>query len=161
MNDAGERWDGLWLNARLATMTEGGAPYGVIDDGAIAVADGRIAWVGPRRDLPHETADRLLDAGGRWITPGLVDCHTHIVHGGERSREFELRLEGASYAEIAEAGGGIVSTVAHTRAAGEDALFDSAARRIADLRAEGVTTIEIKSGYGLDKDCEIKMLRVA
>jgi imidazolonepropionase len=125
------------------------------------VAGGRIAWVGPRRALPHETADAVHDAGGRWITPGLVDCHTHIVHGGERSREFELRLEGASYAAIAEAGGGIVSTVAETRAAGEDALFHSAARRIADLRAEGVTTIEIKSGYGLDRDCEMKMLRIA
>jgi imidazolonepropionase len=161
MSGVNERWDGLWVNARLATMVSGGVAYGAIHDGAIGVADGRIAWVGPRADLPHETAHTVHDAGGRWITPGLVDCHTHIVHGGERSREFELRLEGASYAEISQAGGGIVSTVAQTRAASEDALFESAARRIADLRAEGVTTLEIKSGYGLDRDTEIKMLRVA
>jgi imidazolonepropionase len=161
MSDKAEHWDGLWLNARLATMTTSGVAYGVIHDGALGVADGRIAWIGPRADLPHETAHAVHDAGGRWITPGLVDCHTHIVHGGERSREFELRLEGASYAEISQAGGGIVSTVAQTRAASEDELFSSAARRIADLRAEGVTTLEIKSGYGLDLDTEIKMLRVA
>ncbi len=162
MSGVNERWDGLWVNnARLATMVSGGAAYGAISDGAIAVADGRIAWVGPSADLPYETADTVHDAGGRWITPGLVDCHTYIVHGGERSREFELRLEGASYAAISRAGGGIVSTVAQTRAASEDELFTSAARRIADLQAEGVTTLEIKSGYGLDLDTEIKMLRVA
>jgi len=161
MSCVNERWGGLWVNARLATMVSGGVSYGTISDGAIAVANGRIAWVGPRADLPHETADTVHDAGGRWITPGLVDCHTHIVHGGERSREFELRLEGASYAEISQAGGGIVSTVAQTRAASDDDLFASAVRRIADLRAEGVTTLEIKSGYGLDRDTEIKMLRVA
>ena len=161
MADANDRWDALWTNARLATMTADGAPYGAIEDGALAVADGHIAWVGPRAELPATPANIVHDAGGRWITPGLIDCHSHIVYGGARAAEFELRLEGASYAEIARAGGGIVSTVAETRMAGEDALFDSAARRIADLRAEGLTTIEIKSGYGLDRDTEIRMLRVA
>ena len=161
MSDASAHWDGLWVNARLATMTGGGATYGAIHDGAIGVADGRIAWVGPRADLPHETAHAVHDAGGRWITPGLVDCHTHIVHGGERSRAFELWLEGASHAEVSQAGGGIVSTVAQTHAASDDELLASAARCIADLRAGGVTTLEIKSGYGLDCDTEIKMLRVA
>ena len=161
MGTADISWDALWVNARLATMTAGGAPYGAIEDGAIAVREGRIDWVGAAVERPAGNAAEVHDAAGRWLTPGLIDCHTHIVHGGERAREFELRLEGASYAEIARAGGGIVATVAQTHAAGEDALFDSAARRIAALRAEGVTTIEIKSGYGLDRDTEIKMLRVA
>ena len=161
MGEANDRWDALWTNARLATMMPSGVAYGAIEDGALAVRDKRIAWIGPRADLPGSPAKVVHDAGGRWITPGLIDCHGHIVHGGERSAEFELRLEGADYAEIARAGGGIVSTVAATRAADEDALFESAARRIAELRAEGVTTIEIKSGYGLDRDTEVRMLRVA
>jgi imidazolonepropionase len=154
-------WDSLWTNARLATMTAHGAAYGAIEQGAIAVKDGRIAWAGPMAELQGVSADEVHNAGGRWITPGLIDCHSHIVYGGDRAAEFELRLQGASYAEIARAGGGIVATVAATRAADEDALYASAAQRIAALMAEGVTTLEIKSGYGLDLDTEARMLRVA
>lgn len=156
-------WDSLWLDARLATMVPGNVPYGAIEDGALGVEDGRLAWVGRRGDLPgrpEALAREVRGCGRRWITPGLVDCHTHIVHGGDRANEFELRLQGASYEEIARAGGGIRSTVAATRAATEDALYDSASRRVADLQAEGVTTIEIKSGYGLDRETEARMLRV-
>ncbi len=157
-------WDQLWWNARLATMVAGGAPYGAIEAGAIAVADGRIAFVGPMVELTAP-ADRLArtvhDAAGRWITPGLIDCHTHIVYGGDRAGEFEQRLVGASYAEIARAGGGIVSTVAATRAASAAELTRSASARLARLVAEGVTTVEIKSGYGLETATETKMLRVA
>jgi imidazolonepropionase len=162
MNTGG--WDTLWVGARLATMTEGGTAYGAIEDGAIAVAGDRIAWVGPRAELPGPAAAlarTVRDAGGRWITPGLIDCHTHIVFGGERWREFEKRLEGASYAEIARAGGGIVATVAATRAADEDELVAAARRRLASFLAEGVTTVEIKSGYGLETEAELKMLRAA
>lgn len=157
-------WDQLWIGAELATMEPARAAYGAIPDGALAVADGRIAWVGPRANLPdapEALARQVRDAGGRWITPGLIDCHTHLVHGGARAKEFELRLEGASYKQIAEAGGGIVSTVEATRAASEVDLFESAGRRLDDLLAEGVTTVEIKSGYGLDAANEAKMLRVA
>ncbi len=157
-------WESLWLDARLATMTPGAAPYGAIEDGAIAVENGRIAWVGRRADLPGRPdalAEEVWSCGRRWITPGLVDCHTHIVHGGDRAHEFELRLKGASYEEIARAGGGIRSTVAATRAASDDALYEGACRRLADLQAEGVTTVEIKSGYGLDRETEARMLRVA
>jgi imidazolonepropionase len=155
------RADRLITDCRLATMTEGGAAYGAIEDGAMLVRDGRIVWAGARADLPaHEaaTTDRL---DGRWVTPGLVDCHTHLVFGGDRSGEFEQRLGGATYEEIARAGGGIVSSVAATRAASEDALYGSAVARLAGLKATGVTTVEIKSGYGLDRDSELKMLRVA
>jgi len=151
-------WDQLWVNVNLATMVEG---YGAIKDAALAVEGGRIAWVGRRRDLPTTEARETREGGGRWMTPGLIDCHTHIVFGGERWREFELRLEGASYEEIARAGGGIVATVAATRAASEEELFDSASKRLRPFLAEGVTTVEIKSGYGLDTENEIKMLRVA
>ncbi len=156
-------WDALWTNARLATM-DADDGYGTVADGALAVERGRIAWVGPRADLPdrpEQLARQVHDADGRWITPGLIDCHTHLVYGGDRAAEFALRLEGATYEEIARAGGGIVSTVAATRAADEDTLSASAGRRLAALRAEGVTTIEIKSGYGLDSATEAKMLRVA
>ena len=155
------RADRLITDCRLATMTEGGAAYGAIVDGALLVRDGRILWAGASGDLPaHEaaTTDRL---DGRWVTPGLVDCHTHLVFGGDRSGEFEQRLGGATYEEIARAGGGIVSSVAATRAASEDALYASALGRLAGLKATGVTTVEIKSGYGLDQDSELKMLRVA
>ena len=112
MGTADISWDALSVNARLATMTAGGAPYGAIEDGAIAVREGRIAWVGAAVERPAGNAAEVHDAAGRWLTPGLIDCHTHIVHGGERAREFELRLEGASYAAIARTGGGIVATVA-------------------------------------------------
>jgi len=145
-----------------ATMEADGAPYGLIEDALIAVADGRIAWIGPRADAPTKIrALPMRKQGGRLATPGLIDCHTHIVHGGDRAREFEMRLEGASYAEIARAGGGILSTVTATRAAGEDALTETALPRLDTLIAEGVTTIEIKSGYGLDIDTELAMLRAA
>ena len=157
-------WDDLWVNGRLATMTAGGAAYGAIEDGAIAAAGGRIAWVGPRRDLPgspERLARHVRDLGGSWLTPGLIDCHTHLVYAGDRAREFELRLQGASYEEIARAGGGIRSTVALTRAASEDDLVASAQGRVDAFRREGVTTIEVKSGYGLDAANEAKMLRAA
>ncbi|MBI1778075.1 MAG: imidazolonepropionase [Proteobacteria bacterium] len=156
-------WDAIWLNARLATMVPG-RPYGEIADGAIAVEGGRIAWVGARAELtgpPERLARTVMDARMRWITPGLVDCHTHLVYGGDRAREFELRLQGASYEDIARAGGGIRSTVAATRAADEATLLASARRRLQALMAEGVTTIEIKSGYGLDRPTEIRMLQIA
>jgi len=166
-----QRWDALWVNAQLATMTVASA-YGTIMDGALAVKDRRIAWVGPRRELPAGALDARIDdpddakmvvhdAGGRWMTPGLIDCHTHIVHAGNRAREFELRLKGASYESIEREGGGIAATVAATRAAAEDELLEQSAARLAPLLREGVTTIEIKSGYGLDLDTEAKMLRVA
>ena len=148
--------DLLFVNARLATMAGG---YGIVEDGAVAVRDGRIAWVGPRSAAP--AASREHDCGGLWLTPGLVDCHTHIVHAGNRSDEWEARLNGASYEDIARQGGGIMSTVRATRAASEDELLRQSAPRIEALLAEGVTTLEIKSGYGLDLASEAKMLRAA
>ena len=176
-------WDDIWTGARLATMAAGepaserardgaaadaggpgAAPYGAIEAGALAVAGGQIAWVGPESALPgapESLAKRVHDSAGRWITPGLIDCHTHLVYGGDRAREFELRLEGASYEEIARAGGGIRSTVAQTREADDEALYAAALPRLRDLMAEGVTTVEIKSGYGLALEPELKMLRVA
>ncbi len=155
------RADRLITDCRLATMAEGGAAYGAVEDGALLVRDGRIVWAGARGDLPAHEAATIDRLGGRWVTPGLVDCHTHLVFGGDRSGEFEQRLGGATYEEIARAGGGIVSSVAATRAASEDALYASAVARLAGLKATGVTTVEIKSGYGLDQDSELKMLRVA
>jgi imidazolonepropionase len=160
----GPPWDEIWIDVRLATLVPGGTPYGAIVDGALAIAGERIAWVGPRRDLPA-TPDRLApvirSGGGRWLTPGLIDCHTHLIFAGERVREFEQRLGGAGYAEIATAGGGIAATVAATRAADESELVAAAARRLDSFLAEGVTTIEIKSGYGLTLAAELKLLRAA
>jgi len=156
------QWDALWIDARLATMAAAG--YGAVEDGALAISDGHIAWLGRRADLadrPERLARAVHEAGGRWITPGLIDCHTHIVYGGDRAGEFEQRLNGATYEEIARAGGGIRSTVAATRAASLDELVASARRRLRPLLAEGVTTIEVKSGYGLEREAEIKMLRAA
>lgn len=151
----------LLTNATMATMA-GTERYGLIRDGAVAMADGRIVWVGPASDVPGAFArDERRDLGGRLVTPGLVDCHSHVVFGGNRAREFAMRLEGASYEEVARAGGGIVSTVAATRAATEDELLRGALLRVDALIAEGVTTIEIKSGYGLDRDTELRMLRAA
>jgi imidazolonepropionase len=149
--------DILFTHARLATMAAGS--YGIVDDGAVAVKDGRIAWAGPRSEAP--AALRQHDCGGLWLTPGLVDCHTHIVHAGNRSGEWEARLNGAAYEDIARQGGGIMSTVRATRAASEEELLRQSAPRIEALLAEGVTTLEIKSGYGLDLESEAKMLRVA
>ena len=157
-------WDRLWRNGRLATMEPGEAAYGAIEGGALAAADGNIAWVGAERDLPgrpEKLAREVHDLEGRWVTPGLIDCHTHLVYGGDRAEEFELRLKGASYAEIARAGGGIRATVAATRAATEDELLQSASTRLQALLAEGVTTVEVKSGYGLELETEVKQLRVA
>jgi imidazolonepropionase len=155
------RVERLITDCRLATMVEGGEPYGAVEDGAILIADGRIVWAGPRAALPVHKAVETHRLDGRWVTPGLIDCHTHLVFGGDRSGEFEQRLGGATYEDIARAGGGIVSSVAATRAASEDALYASALTRLAGLKATGVTTVEIKSGYGLDHDSELKMLRVA
>ncbi|SNT73902.1 imidazolonepropionase [Paracoccus seriniphilus] len=152
----------LLLDLTAATMVESPNPYGLIEDAAIAVVDGMIAWVGPRVDLPASFESLPRNSlGGRLVTPGLIDCHTHIVHGGDRAVEFEMRLNGASYEEVARAGGGIVSTVKATRAATEDELLTQALRRVDVLIAEGVTSIEVKSGYGLDIETELRMLRVA
>ncbi|WP_334182580.1 imidazolonepropionase [Novosphingobium sp.] len=153
------RCDRLWKHARLATMT--GDLMGVIEQGMVASRDGLILYAGPAAEAPSFEAAEVTDCEGRWITPGLIDCHTHLVFGGDRSREFELRLEGASYEEIARAGGGIVSTMKATRAASEDELVASALPRLDALIAEGVTTVEVKSGYGLDLESELKMLRAA
>ena len=155
-------WDALLTDANLATMT--GGRYGVIERGALAVADGCIAWIGPQSDLPgppDELAREHESLDGRWLTPGLIDCHTHLVYGGHRAREFEQRLQGATYEEIARAGGGIVSTVRATRDASDTRLAQDAAVRLRRLLDDGVTTVEIKSGYGLDTATEMKMLRVA
>ena len=154
-----ERFEGLLTDCRLATMVPGGQPFGIIEDGAVLIREGRIAWVGPRAEAP--AADRVERLDGRWVTPGLIDCHTHLVFGGDRSGEFEQRLNGATYEEIARAGGGIVSTMRATREASEEDLYASALARLEGLKATGVTTVEIKSGYGLDRESELKMLRVA
>lgn len=149
-------------NATVATVDGEGQGYQLVERASIAIEGDRIAWVGPDANLPaaYGGAPRR-DLGGRVVTPGLIDCHTHIVYGGDRAREFEMRLEGAGYEEIARAGGGILSSVRHTREADEDALLALALPRVDTLLGEGVTTLEIKSGYGLDVDSELKMLRVA
>jgi len=156
-------WDAIWINAHLATMATQ-SDYGIIENAAIGVADGKIIWIGAMQDLPdapEKSAKTVHDVEGKWITPGLIDCHTHLVYGGNRATEFEQRLNGASYAEIAQAGGGILSTVKATIAATEDTLYHAAKKRLNALIGEGVTGVEIKSGYGLTTDAEIKMLRVA
>lgn len=151
----------LLTNATIASFNTS-APYGLLENAAVAIEGTQITWVGNQEDMPGEYQGKPLhDLGGALITPGLIDCHTHLVFGGIRAREFELRLQGASYEEISRAGGGIVSTVSHTRAANEDELFETATTRLEAMIAEGVTTVEIKSGYGLDTDTELKMLRVA
>ncbi|WP_406820214.1 imidazolonepropionase [Pseudomonas sp. KnCO4] len=149
----------LWQHCHVATMAEG--RYSAIEDAVIVTRDGLIEWIGPRAELAPVEAEHTVDLGGAWVTPGLIDCHTHAVFGGNRSGEFEQRLQGVSYAEIAAQGGGIASTVRATRAASEDELFASARQRVQALMRDGVTTIEIKSGYGLDLANERKMLRVA
>lgn len=158
-----DKIDSLWVNVHLAAMTES-KPYGMLENGALAVSEEKIFWIGTREELPTElesTAANVYDGEGGWITPGLVDCHTHLVYGGNRAREFELRLEGATYEEIARQGGGIRSTVSATREADEESLLKQSAPRLIALLKEGVTTVEIKSGYGLDLETELRMLRVA
>ncbi|MCI3130811.1 imidazolonepropionase [Phenylobacterium aquaticum] len=155
------RCDRLWRNARLATLAPDRPLLGEIDRGVVAAADGRILYAGPEAGAPQLDAADTVDCQGRWITPGLIDPHTHLVHGGDRAQEFELRLAGASYEEIARAGGGIVSTMASTRAVTEDQLVAQALPRLDALIAEGVTTVEIKSGYGLALEHELKSLRAA
>lgn len=152
--------DRIWRNARLATLDPTLPGLGVIEKGLIAASGGRIRFAGSQGDADFDAAD-IIDCEGRWITPGLVDCHTHLVYGGNRADEFESRLEGASYEEIARAGGGILSTMRATRAASEAELIDAALPRLDRLLAEGVTTIEVKSGYGLSLDSELKLLRAA
>jgi imidazolonepropionase len=155
--------DTVWLNARLATLAPAQPGLGIIESGVIAARDGRIAFVGPQAELPAawRNGARVVDCEGRWITPALIDCHTHLVYGGDRAREFELRLAGETYEQIARAGGGILSTVRATRAASEDELIRSALKRLDALIADGVGTVEVKSGYGLDLDAERKSLRAA
>ncbi|MBB4187050.1 imidazolonepropionase [Sinorhizobium terangae] len=153
----------LWRNARIATLREDMGPLGVIERGAIATRGDRIVYVGTEQDLPLDIAraDQVIDCERRWITPALIDCHTHIVHGGNRAREFQLRLEGATYEEIARAGGGIASTVKATNALSVEELVEAALPRLDTLLGEGVATVEVKSGYGLNIEAELKMLRAA
>ncbi|QJP13502.1 imidazolonepropionase [Starkeya sp. ORNL1] len=155
------RCDRLWRGARLATLAPSKSGLGIVEDGVIAARDGRIVFAGSAPEATGLEADEIIDCEGRWITPGLIDCHTHLIFGGDRAHEFELRLAGASYEEIAHAGGGIVSTMKATRAASEADLVASALPRLDALLAEGVTTIEVKSGYGLSTDAELKSLRAA
>ncbi|WP_206486501.1 imidazolonepropionase [Thalassotalea sp. G2M2-11] len=163
MTVSAANWHTLFINVNLATMTDGANSYGIIEQAALAVADGKIAWLGAMVDLPEydEQQVQVVEGNGQWLTPGLIDCHTHLVYGGNRANEFEMRLEGKSYQEIAQAGGGIVATVNATRHASEQSLYDSALPRLQVLHQQGVTTVEIKSGYGLDTENEIKMLKVA
>ncbi len=156
------RWDLLLTDAHIATMRAGVPdPYGAIEDGALAIRDGEIAWVGPEAELPSHRVEEARSLEGRWITPALIDCHTHLVFGGDRGSEFEARLGGASYEELAAAGGGIMDTVRATRAASADELFQGALGRLEAMAGAGAATVEIKSGYGLDLDTEIRMLEVA
>ncbi|MEM7522229.1 MAG: imidazolonepropionase [Pseudomonadota bacterium] len=155
----------LLTNAAVATMANGlsaaGAPYGLVNRGAVAITNGEVKWVGPAEEAGAFPDFERRDMDGRLITPALIDCHTHLVHGGHRAWEFEMRLKGATYEEVARAGGGIVSTVASTRGASEQALVDAALPRIDAMIAEGVSVVEVKSGYGLDIDTELTMLRAA
>lgn len=158
-----QQFDAIWINANIATMTDNGQPYGSIENGVLAVKDGLIAFVGARNELPQfdALATPLYDVQGQWLLPGFIDCHTHLVYGGNRANEFEMRLNGASYQDIAAAGGGIKATVAATRAASHEELFVLGKDRLNTLLAQGVTTVEIKSGYGLDLTTEQKILQVA
>jgi imidazolonepropionase len=158
-----QQFDAIWINANIATMTDNGRAYGTIENGVLAIKDGVIAYVGQRSGLPafDALATPLYDAAGQWLLPGFIDCHTHLVYAGNRANEFEMRLNGASYQAIAAAGGGIKATVAATRAASPEELFVLAKDRLNTLLAQGVTTVEIKSGYGLDLATEQKMLEVA
>ena len=156
------RLDRIWRNARLATMVKGQPGLGIVEDGVVAARDGKIVYAGPAASAPASLeALESIDCEGRWITPGLVDCHTHLVYAGDRAQEFQQRLEGVTYEEIARTGGGILSTVRATRAASESALIAASLPRLDALLAEGVTTVEIKSGYGLALEHERKQLRAA
>lgn len=155
------RCDRIWRKARLATLAPARAWLGLIEDGLVAARDGHILYAGPAAEAPALDAPQIEDCAGRWITPGLIDCHTHLVYGGDRADEFEKRLSGVPYEEIARAGGGIVSTMRATRAASEQDLIASALPRLDALIAEGVTTLEIKSGYGLEPGAEMRQLRAA
>jgi imidazolonepropionase len=165
-NSEPSEWDQLWIGARIATMNGNGAAYGELDDTAVAITGERIAWLGPaaegRRRAAAAAREHIVrEAHGLWITPGLIDCHTHLIYGGNRVAEFEQRLCGVSYEAIARAGGGIQSTVRATRAATSSQLHESALVRLRRLMAEGVTTVEIKSGYGLELSSERRLLEVA
>lgn len=153
----------VWRNARLATMAEPLPGLGVVEHGAVAAREGRIVFAGPESELPGEAREdaEIVDCGGRWITPGLIDCHTHLVHAGNRANEFEMRLAGATYEEVTRAGGGIVSSVKALRAASEETLVAETLPRLDALMSEGVTTVEVKSGYGLDLENEAKSLHAA
>lgn len=154
-------WDLLLTDARIATMRAGDADFGIIEDGAVAIADGVIAWAGNASDAPTGSAATTRSCEGKWLTPALIDCHTHLVFGGDRAAEFEQRLKGASYEDIARAGGGILSTVRATRDAGNDELFAASLPRLDAIKRSGAATVEIKSGYGLDAGTELRMLEVA
>ena len=154
-------WDLLLTDARIATMRQGAPDYGTIEAGAIAIAGGKIDWIGATADLPGRNATETRSLAGRWLTPALIDCHTHLVFGGHRAEEYERRLRGVRYEDIAAEGGGILSTVTATRAASEEQLYADALPRLQALVREGVATVEVKSGYGLDLESELKMLRVA
>jgi len=154
-------WDTLLTDVNVATMRADGARYGQIENAAIAIGNGNIAWIGPRAGMPAHAARETRSLGGRWATPALIDCHTHLVFGGNRAAEFEQRLQGATYEDIARSGGGIISTVRATRDATAGELRASATARLEALKREGVATVEIKSGYGLDLQTELKLLRTA
>ncbi|MDB2686379.1 imidazolonepropionase [Mariniblastus sp.] len=154
--------ESVFVNFRVASMGDAAEPYGVMHDVAIGVADSMIQWIVPQADLPKFGAEvQIIDGQNKWLTPGLIDCHTHLVYGGNRANEWEMRLGGVPYEEIAKQGGGILSSVKSTREATEDQLVDAAVDRLTQLASEGVTTVEVKSGYGLDVDTEFKMLRAA
>ena len=164
MPSTNSKWDSLWLNAKLMGCVDGQGPLGQMSNAAIAIQGDSIAWIGPQNTLPAEPerlAHTVHNVEGQWITPGLIDCHTHLVYAGQRANEFAMRLQGMSYADIAKAGGGIKNTVAATRAASEAELYTMSEQRLQALLREGVTCLEIKSGYGLDLETELKMLRVA
>ena len=154
-------WELLLTDARIATMRTGRGPYGILEDAALAIAEGRIAWLGPQKDLPKLQAKESRSMNGQWLTPALIDCHTHLAFAGNRAAEFAKRLAGASYEEIARDGGGILSTVRATRAATDDEVLAQTGRRLLALKSEGVATVEIKSGYGLDTENELRLLRLA
>jgi len=154
-------WELLLTDARIATLRPGSGPYGIVEAAALAIADGRIAWLGPQKDLPMVAAAETRAVNGQWLTPALIDCHTHLAFAGNRAAEFAKRLAGASYEEISREGGGIMSTVRATRAASDEDLLEQTCHRLMALKSEGVATVEVKSGYGLDAENELRLLRLA